>query len=44
MNKPDYKGGSIVNLTCSIQKALGGDAIYPTLKLLPPETLKKRKN
>jgi hypothetical protein len=42
MNKkqiPDYKGGSIVNLMASIEKALGGRPIYPPLRSLKPTML-----
>jgi predicted AlkP superfamily pyrophosphatase or phosphodiesterase len=36
---PDYRGGSLVNLMSSITTALGGSSPYPTLAVLPPETL-----
>ena len=41
---PDYNGGSIVNLMSSIARACKGKTPYQTLKLLPPEELKKYKN
>jgi len=38
--RPDYQGGSIVNLMGSVREALGGRAGgYPPLRALPPETL-----
>ena len=38
MAKPDYRGGSIVNLMASLITGLGGvESLYPPLKLLPPE-------
>ena len=41
---PNYKDGSILNLTASIEKALGGKPKYKPLKILPPETLKDSTN
>ncbi|MET0065397.1 MAG: alkaline phosphatase family protein [Candidatus Thiodiazotropha sp.] len=36
MQKPDYHGGSIVNLMASLQQGLGGEAhVYPPLRHLP---------
>lgn len=36
-SRPDYQGGSIVNLMSSLSAGLGGDcARYPPLRLLPP--------
>lgn len=46
MAKPDYEGGSVVNLMVSLRRALGRavgggserlDSLYPTLRLLPVE-------
>jgi len=42
--KPDYKGGSIVNLMSSISKAFNTTHPYPTLKTLSPSEIKKAKN
>lgn len=42
--KPDYDGGSIVNLMSSIMKASGGKPEYPELKILKSDELKKYKN
>lgn len=39
MPLPDYGGGSIVNLMASLIRALGGEADYPNLRLLPPEEI-----
>jgi len=41
---PDYNGGSIVNLMSSIAKSFGTRTSYPSLKILPPEKLKDKKN
>jgi len=40
--KPDYNGGSIVNLMSSIAKALGTKTKYKTLRILPPEQIKAK--
>lgn len=40
--KPDYGGGSIVNLMASIAGRYGVKTGYPTLRALPPRELKKR--
>jgi len=42
--KPDYEGGSIVNLMSSITKCFGLQPQYSELMLLPSEALKKYKN
>ena len=43
MIKPDYCGGSIVNLMSSILQAFeAGAQLYPPLRALPPESLTKR--
>lgn len=42
--KPDYEGGSIINLMATIEKALGGNPKYKTLKQLPPSILEKYDN
>jgi hypothetical protein len=39
MNKPDYHGGSIVNLMSTIAARFGGSSLYPSLTTLPPEQL-----
>ncbi|MBU0666961.1 MAG: alkaline phosphatase family protein [Nanoarchaeota archaeon] len=44
IQKPDYKGKSIVNLMSSIIRSFDGEVMYKTLKTLPPETIKKYKN
>lgn len=44
MNKPDYFGGSIVNLVSSIETSFGGRSNYAPLRLLPPKELKQAKN
>lgn len=44
MNLPNYKDGSILNLTASIEKAFGGNPKYSPLKILPPEELKESEN
>lgn len=45
MEKPDYQGGSIVNLMASIAAAFGaGDWPYPPLRGLPPEALAGSRN
>lgn len=42
--KPDYQGGSIVNLMSSLALGLNGrPGPYPTLKLLPPEEITQAK-
>jgi len=42
---PDYRGGSIVNLMCSITAAYGGQCTdYPPLKYLPPDQLRETHN
>jgi len=42
---PDYHGGSIVNLMCSILSAYGGQCgDYPTLEQLPPAQLAETPN
>lgn len=43
MIKPDYEGGSIVNLMSSIVQALGGEeSLYPALRALAPDRLASR--
>jgi hypothetical protein len=42
MRKPDYDGGSIVNLTCSIAKSYKAKAPNKPLKALPPKRLRKK--
>ncbi len=42
--KPDYHGGSIVNLMSSLIGALGGDAPYPGLQHLPAEEIAPARN
>jgi predicted AlkP superfamily pyrophosphatase or phosphodiesterase len=44
MNKPDYNGGSIVNLVSSISKAIGSSSKYKSLKLLNPSEISGSKN
>jgi hypothetical protein len=44
MNRPDYDGGSIVNLMGSVMRARGGRSAYPPLRLLPPEELEQATN
>jgi hypothetical protein len=44
MQKPDYRGGSIVNLMSSIIQARGGRSLYPSLRALPPDTLAQTTN
>ncbi|MFH0955228.1 MAG: alkaline phosphatase family protein [Candidatus Micrarchaeota archaeon] len=44
MNKPDYSGGSILNLVSSIETAFGGRSGYAPLRLLSPKELKQVKN
>lgn len=39
---PDYRGGSIVNLMASIERAFGGKPRYSPLGLLPPEELSSK--
>ncbi|MBU1203848.1 MAG: alkaline phosphatase family protein [Nanoarchaeota archaeon] len=41
---PDYEGGSIVNLMSSIAQSFGAKIVYPPLRLLPSEELKKSRN
>jgi hypothetical protein len=42
---PDYHGGSIVNLMCSIVTAYGGQCTdYPVLKHLSPDQLRQSRN
>jgi len=36
---PEYSGGSIVNLVCSLSKACGGKSPYPPLKMLPAKDI-----
>jgi predicted AlkP superfamily pyrophosphatase or phosphodiesterase len=40
----NYHDGSIVNLMSSLARSLGGKSLYPTLTLLPPDTLKDSRN
>jgi hypothetical protein len=42
--KPDYHGGSIVNLMASIETALGGRAGYATLRELAPAEIAAARN
>jgi len=42
MYLPDYRGGSIVNLMASIEKALKGRPKYKPLRLLGPEELSSK--
>ncbi len=42
--KPDYHGGSIVNLMATLEHAMGGKSKYPQLKNLAPEDIRKYKN
>jgi len=42
--KPDYHGGSIVNLMASIETAFGGRAGYATLRELAPEEIAAARN
>lgn len=42
--KPDYDGGSIVNLMSSISKSFNTTHPYPVLKILPPSEIKKARN
>ena len=42
--RPDYAGGSLVNLVASIVAARGGNALHPPLKNLRPETLQDARN
>jgi len=45
LNKPDYAGGSIVNLMSSVASALGADATdVPQSKLLPADQLSSARN
>jgi len=44
MNRPDYHGGSIVNLMHSIIHARGGHSDVPTLNAVPVDTLAHAKN
>ena len=44
MQKPDYLGGSIVNLMSTIIQAHGGVSDTPTLRELPPDELAKATN
>jgi hypothetical protein len=45
MLRPDYRGGSIVNLTTSLIVALGGEeSLYPPLRQLPPASLRHSRN
>jgi hypothetical protein len=39
MIAPDYQGGGIVNLMSSVIRARGGEADYPSLRLLPPREI-----
>ncbi len=39
MIRPDYAGGSIVNLMASIEAACGGNSPYPELRALPPSEM-----
>ena len=41
MVKPGYKGGSIVNLVSSVQRACGGKSLYPPLRALSVKELQK---
>jgi hypothetical protein len=42
--RPDYSGGSLVNLMASIVAARGGKALHPPLRNLRPETLIEARN
>ena len=42
--RPDYAGGSLVNLIASIVAARGGRALHPPLKNLRHETLREARN
>jgi hypothetical protein len=42
--RPDYSGGSLVNLVASIVDARGGRALHPPLKNLQSETLRAARN
>jgi len=42
--KPDYEGGSIVNLMASIETAFGGRACYPRLRDLAPDEIAGARN
>jgi hypothetical protein len=42
--RPDYEGGSIVNLMASIETAFGGRAGYPTLRDLAPGEIRGARN
>jgi hypothetical protein len=44
MIRPDYAGGSIVNLMASIEAACGGNSPYPVLRALPPAELADARN
>ncbi len=44
MNKPDYKGGSIINLVSSIGRAFGYKSRYNSLKILPSSEIKMHDN
>ncbi len=44
MNKPNYNGGSLINLIASIEKALGKGSKYKPLNKLNPNELKNSKN
>ena len=42
--RPDYSGGSLVNLVGSIVAARGGKALHPPLRNLPAEALREARN
>ena len=42
--RPDYAGGSLVNLVASIVAARGGNALHPALKNLRLEELREARN
>ncbi len=44
MIRPDYGGGSIVNLMASIEAACGGNSPYPVLRALPPAEMAGARN
>ena len=44
MNKPDYQGGSILNLISTISRARGSRTKYSSLKILKPSEINDSKN
>ncbi len=44
MTRPDYNGGSIVNLMATLAAACGGSSPYPVLHALPPDELAEARN